>query len=296
MALIRPFDPGRDLESVLALANADRISGQPLVTPAALAEARSGRSPIDQNWWDDLVDISVDVAVSADGEVEGVVSWASRPRDDAGILLWLHARETRQIIDSLVASTLDRLHGRSHYQAFEFATALGRGLEALPVRHRHQTHLALIDHDFSGTAYWRYLSCSIADRPPAPHLDSSLDMRLARTEGAIGQQMTLTCGDEPVAEVEFDDASDGVAQLLWIAVDAGHRGRGIGRAALEQSLDIMRRAGARQVILYVDDDDPADRDRRPALALYRSVGFTEVDQLFSYARGVAPSVAPTPSG
>jgi hypothetical protein len=207
VALIRPFDPGRDLKSVLTLANADRIPGQPLVTSAALAEAQSGRSPIDQNWWDDLVDISIEVAVNDTDDVVGVVSWASRPRDDAGILLWLHAREARDVIDSLVAHTLDRLRGRSHYQAFEFATALGRGLEALPVRHRRQTHLALLDHNFSGTPYWRYLSCSIADRPPAPPLDPSLDLSLERD---ISQRLTLTRAGEPVAEVEFDDAIEGL--------------------------------------------------------------------------------------
>lgn len=43
--------------------------------------------------------------------------------------------------------------------------------------------------------------------------------------------------------------------------------------------------GAREVILYVDDDEPGgERDRTAANRLYDTSGFTEVDRLHSYTR------------
>ena len=64
------------------------------------------------------------------------------------------------------------------------------------------------------------------------------------------------------------------------------RGRGLGRRLLAQALATLAEHGARSAMLFVDHDDPANRDRRPAIALYESMGFQVVDHLFSYERTV----------
>ncbi|OEJ21609.1 hypothetical protein AS594_39465 [Streptomyces agglomeratus] len=73
--------------------------------------------------------------------------------------------------------------------------------------------------------------------------------------------------------------------LWWIEVAADARGRGLGRAMLGSALDALTGLGAKEVILYVDDDAPRgdERDRTAANRLYESAGFTEIDRLYSYA-------------
>ena len=51
---------------------------------------------------------------------------------------------------------------------------------------------------------------------------------------------------------------------------------------------MLAEAGATETILFVDRDSPGTPDRRPALALYLSEGFTIVDRLWSYRRGDPP--------
>jgi [ribosomal protein S18]-alanine N-acetyltransferase len=60
------------------------------------------------------------------------------------------------------------------------------------------------------------------------------------------------------------------ADVLTIAVDEGHRGRGVGRALLTHLLDAAARRGARRVFLEVRADNPVAR------ALYASEGFEAV--------------------
>jgi ribosomal-protein-alanine acetyltransferase len=60
------------------------------------------------------------------------------------------------------------------------------------------------------------------------------------------------------------------ADVLTIAVDAGVRGRGIGRALLAHLLDAAARRGARRVFLEVRADNPV------AQALYVSEGFEPI--------------------
>ncbi|MFD5029979.1 GNAT family N-acetyltransferase [Streptomyces sp. NPDC058405] len=77
-----------------------------------------------------------------------------------------------------------------------------------------------------------------------------------------------------------------VAELRWLHITPSARRQGMGRALLGSALDLLAGLGAKQVIAYVDDDDPSDpeRDRTSANALYDSVGFSEVDRLLSFTR------------
>jgi ribosomal-protein-alanine N-acetyltransferase len=73
------------------------------------------------------------------------------------------------------------------------------------------------------------------------------------------------------------------AELLTIAVDAGHRRRGAGRALLEAVIDRVRAAGASSLFLEVGADNPA------ACSLYEQKAFCVVGRRVGYyQRGEAP--------
>lgn len=66
------------------------------------------------------------------------------------------------------------------------------------------------------------------------------------------------------------------AELLTIAVDAGHRRRGAGRALLEAVIDRVRAAGADSLFLEVGADNPA------ACSLYEQKDFRVVGRRAGY--------------
>ncbi len=61
-------------------------------------------------------------------------------------------------------------------------------------------------------------------------------------------------------------------QISNVAVLSPYRGRGIGRELVKGALDLIARRGGRTAYLFVRDDNP------PALGLYRSLGFVEMDR------------------
>lgn len=81
-------------------------------------------------------------------------------------------------------------------------------------------------------------------------------------------------------------AAAGEAEILSIAVAKGARGRGIGRRMLQRNLQRLTGAGVGAVFLEVDAQN------RPALALYRRMGFAEVGRREGYYRQ-APDQAST---
>jgi hypothetical protein len=108
----------------LALIDADRLPGQPEATGDMLDRALDGRSPVDSGWWSELDPPRADVVRDPAGRVWGVVSYAFRPGDGAGIILWLHAEEEDQAVaEALVGHALDQI-GQRTVHAFEFASAL----------------------------------------------------------------------------------------------------------------------------------------------------------------------------
>lgn len=62
-------------------------------------------------------------------------------------------------------------------------------------------------------------------------------------------------------------APEGTRVLFDVYVHEEHRGRGMGRAILEQMFDLAKADGARTMLLYVRADNA------PAQALYTSLGF-----------------------
>ena len=68
------------------------------------------------------------------------------------------------------------------------------------------------------------------------------------------------------------------AEILTIAVDAAHQGRGVGRALLSENLRQAANAGAKAMFLEVAKDNGA------ALALYERFGFVKVGERAGYYR------------
>jgi ribosomal protein S18 acetylase RimI-like enzyme len=77
---------------------------------------------------------------------------------------------------------------------------------------------------------------------------------------------------------------DGKSILLWIGVGSEYRGRGWGRILTLAALDESRIRGAETIDLYVAEDNT------PAIHLYKSLGFVNVDThvgFYAYIQGGA---------
>ena len=282
---VRPYAES-DFEGVVdLLQRAERIPGQPDVTSSMLRDALAGTSPIDGGWWAELAHLETLVVPADGGRIAGAVSVGTSKTDGAGYILWL-AADSQVIVDELLAGGLGALSGTSTQRAFSFATALGDGLEALPVTRRRHVHDALLRLGFRGEDLWVYMRRD---------LTGSLDPRLIRFDEAAGlivdqvqapQSWKISAaGGADEGTVEITLLPSGTGMLDWLHVDEPQRGRGLGRTLLVAGLRQLASAGARQVILYVDHDAPGtDRDRTAALGLYTAMGFDTVDHLYSYER------------
>ncbi|MEU6230808.1 GNAT family N-acetyltransferase [Streptomyces sp. NPDC047042] len=279
---VRPY-AAEDEPAVLALVNADRLPGQPEANVDMLAEALAGRSPVDGGWWAELDPPATDVVHDGAGEVLGVVSYAHRSSDGAGLILWLHCFEDEETLaKALIARALDRLGPRTVY-AFEFASALTHGLEGLPSRHRPATRRALEAAGFTDRDLWRYMHAPL---PIAglPHADG---YTVTEIEDPPGKRLEVRDAGEVIAEATIGRPVAGAGVLWWISVVPAARGRGTGPALLGSALDLLTGLGADEVILYVDDDAPpgdSERDRTAANRMYDRAGLREVDRLFSFTR------------
>jgi len=68
----------------------------------------------------------------------------------------------------------------------------------------------------------------------------------------------------------------GQGDIQTIAVKKSHQGRGVGRALLLDLMDEAQRRGVRELFLEVRADN------EPAIALYQSLGFREIDRRAGY--------------
>ncbi|WP_240677082.1 GNAT family N-acetyltransferase [Actinacidiphila soli] len=219
------------------------------------------------------------------GWVRGVVSYAKRPGDGAGLILWLHAEEEDQAVaEALVGHALGQFGPRTVY-AFAFASAPSLGLEGLPVRNRPATRRALEAAGFAGRDRWRYLHRPLDGPLPT---DAYPVADVCECADPPGWQMHLRESDGTlVGEATLGRPVDGIGVLWWISTDPAHRDRGLGRHLLRQCFTRLAAEGAREVITYVDDDAPPgdpEHDRTAANRLYDSMGFTELDRLWSFTR------------
>lgn len=271
---IRPLDLERDAESVLDLVDADALPGQPRCSREALGDALQGKSSVDGKFWEDLR-AREEIVFESGGRVRGAAALGADVQG-TGYLLWLYCLEDREVARALTGAALTRLRGCTRIRAFWFATALGLGLEGLPVRKRAVTHREVLEHGLHGSDLWSYMVCQ-----DLPRSNESI-ARVRRVGGGGAWVLEVRSRMRTIATCQIGLATEGCGVLWWISVDESKRGSGIGRRLLRQALEVLASHGARTAILYVDDDDPSERDRRPAMSLYRSVGFEEVDRLWSY--------------
>ncbi|MEV1294885.1 GNAT family N-acetyltransferase [Pseudonocardia sp. NPDC049635] len=282
---VRPLRAA-DHPAVLALVTADLLPGQPLPTAAGLAQALTGRSPIDSRLWAELTDLRHHVAVDDLGQVRGVIATGWRARDTTAVVPWMHTGEDTGLTQVLLDSALQR-YPDSAVEAFGFATALDLGLEALAVTHRAATVAALRAAGFTGKDLWNYMvlpdqALTALLATPAPPGTPLIEIEQRR----LGWRLLARRAGQLLGEIEIDHPVQGSARIAWLEVDPDARGAGWGRTLLRAGLDHAYRAGARRAVLYVDDDEPGGaRDRSAATALYRRAGFVDVDRLHTFHRG-----------
>jgi GNAT superfamily N-acetyltransferase len=230
----------------------------------------------------------------------------------------MHGREQPAIVGALLDDADRHLPDALSVEAFGFASALTVGLEGLPKRHRPVTRQALLTHGFAEADMWRYMRRDLpaaglprvhetrvlpaAERPgwrvvvcgPDGTLPGAAD--LPRVEETCvppaarlpGWQVEVRAPDgTPLGGAHTGMAAPGLGVLWWIGVDEPYRGQRLGWSLLASALDVLHEHGAREVILFVDDDAPPDDPRwgrGAANALYDRAGFAEVDRLCSYRR------------
>jgi ribosomal protein S18 acetylase RimI-like enzyme len=275
---VRPLTPD-DVGALCRLVEADRLPGQPACTPDMVAWTLAGRSRLHRWWWQQLVAFRMLAVESAGGNLMGAGA-SGRRANGWRYLLWLHAREDPPVVEYLLGSFLHGIGPADPVYAFWFSTELSVGLDGLPRRARAVTHDALLAAGFTGADRFAYLR---ADEPgPSPEVSF-------RCRGQGGDfHVEIGPEDGPWGAADTSLPAPGLGTVWWLEVEEAHRRRGTGRQLLRAARSLLAEAGATETILLVDHDDPVERDRRPALALYRSEGFRVVDHLWSYRRGQGP--------
>lgn len=274
-----------DRDAVLALIGDDRLTGQPEANPAMLAQALAGHSPDGTDHWTALEVPRTVVAHDTTGRLRGVISWATRPSDHAGFILWLHAGEDPAVASALIDAALDDLGPRTVH-AFAVASALSLSPGGLPVRSRPATRKALESAGFCGHDRYRYFHRHLPQLPavPEPRAYPIADVRA--TDDPTGWHLRLRDTDGAlVGQASFGAPVDGIGLVRWIHIDAEHRGRGLGRNLLAQGCDLLAGNGGHELIAYLDEDPPHEaRLNRTAANLLATHDFDDIDTLRTFTR------------
>jgi len=235
----------------------------------------AGHASIDQYFWQGMM-LST-IVITHDHQLVGVAGYGTKEQD--GYLIWLHAHEDKAIIQVLVQAVLRKLRACQRILAFWFATPLTLGVEGLPISHRPVTHQVLCEAGFVGEDCWLYMGGNPASQEGED---------IAQVEHT-GQdwKLSVRAGEAVIAEAQVS-LVDTIGVVWWLFVDEQQRGKGLGKSLFRQALRILHEVGAETIILYVDHDDPIERDRRPAITLYRAHGFQVIDHLWSCWRGMPP--------
>jgi ribosomal protein S18 acetylase RimI-like enzyme len=106
-------------------------------------------------------------------------------------------------------------------------------------------------------------------------LEEDLAFRL-RLAGVPGARFCLTTVDGEPASICDLYVHDGLAQIEDVATMKAYRGRGLARATVSFALAEAERHGVRTAFLFTHTSN------EPAQALYRTLGFVEVDRRWEF--------------
>jgi ribosomal protein S18 acetylase RimI-like enzyme len=271
----RPLGPD-DVGPLCALVDRDRLPGQPACTPERVATALAGRSTTDPWWWRELATMRTVGVEDAGGALVGAGALGRRRSGDR-YLLWLHGGEVAEVVEAVLWPLLRGVRRDDPIFAFWSATELTVGLEGLPRQHRPATHEALLARGFTGEDRWLYLTGPAASEPP--------ETPFRRRGHGTEVRVELEVDGHPVGGAELSLPAPGLGVIWWLEIEPEYRRRGLGRQLLRAARSVLAEDGVGDVVLFVDHDDPQARDRRPALELYLTEGFSVVDHLWSYRRG-----------
>jgi [ribosomal protein S18]-alanine N-acetyltransferase len=119
--------------------------------------------------------------------------------------------------------------------------------------------MAIMDRAFDPRWGEAWTRAQLADSLVFPHTHYTL----------IAADGSRPGGDRPAVGFTLVRAAPGEEELLLIAVDPAHRGRGLGARLLEQFAQDARDRGAERVFLEMRSNNPAER-------LYRALGFEPI--------------------
>ncbi|WBO66509.1 GNAT family N-acetyltransferase [Streptomyces camelliae] len=272
---VRPLRP-EDEPGVRELIAADRLPGQPHCTPETLTAAWCAPVPLVGRAMAARPQISV--LTDAEDRPRGTLaclSWTDAP---AGQICWVHAYEDPTALRALIGHALRVLAHCPRIEAFVGAPPGPLGPGGLPRTRRRATHNALVQTDFTGRCQGRYLHRAL----PAEPLPAKLVADVFPCDFPPGHRLLLREDTEPVAEAVVGTGPDRTATLYWIETTPTRRRRGLGRRLLGQALALLAEQGATEVALVLDDAQPPTCESQAAIRLFRSFGFTLVDELWTY--------------
>lgn len=265
-----------DFEPLAELITSEAAPCQPRCTPAMIQNTLARKSTVDQGFYDDLTSSEILVYENR-GSVVGAIAFGVSKHGITDIL-WMAGEACPEVLDELIAEVESRASGP--LRAYWYAATVSAALEGLPVQARPRTHQALLKAGFQGEDQWSYQVLENLEPPAQPSMPQITEYS---TEVEVDGQ---TVGAYEVG-VFPDDRTLG--ELWWMEVYPQHQGYGHGNTVLAEALEALGALGATRVHLVVDDDDPTERDRRPAKHLYANAGFAEVDRLWSYFKGDLPA-------
>ncbi|MEV6208726.1 hypothetical protein [Kitasatospora sp. NPDC051914] len=162
-----------DRRAVLALIAADRLPGQPRPTATALVSALAARGPDGRPQARALQPPVTEILLDERRRITGVISYALRPYDDAGVVLWAHAAEDPSTMAVLMGWARVRLGPDRPWYAFPGIPATGT-TEGLAGSRRPATTHALRTTGFTAIAERRYWNRDLRRNPPTGPLPRPL--------------------------------------------------------------------------------------------------------------------------
>ncbi|MCY0932146.1 hypothetical protein OTB20_39485 [Streptomyces sp. H27-H1] len=214
---------------------------------------------------------------STEGRIVGAVSFAVRPADGVGVLLWLHClAEDQAIAQALIDHTLGHCGRRTVY-AFDLATAFS--FAGLPVGRRRGTRRALEMAGFTRQEGRRYLHHRLDTLRPRPYTVADL----TDSANPPGWRVRLRERDGTrIGEALVSLPVEGTAVLEWMTLRPGRHS--LGHVLLEQCLAHLADRSVREVITLLDTSPDSETQHDPVGQLHLQAGFHEIDQLHTFTR------------